>query len=225
MPNNLLFDFAAIAFMLASWVGYSRYSFYAASRRPSLMSAMQEQRIRWMRQMVMRENRITDATVVGNQLRGVTFFASTTVLIIAALVSLFAASGNVAELLSLVPKASPQSLALIDLKLATLLAAMIYAFFRFTWSLRQYKFLGVIVGAAPPHTADKATQEKCAQKAATLANAGSYAFNGGLRSYYFCLAMLTWFVHPIALVLSTTLVVAVLYYREFHSAAVLGLND
>lgn len=225
MNINTTFDVGALLVMLICWSAYNHYTLRAANSRPSLMSAMQEQRVRWMRQMLNRENRITDATIVGNQLRGVTFFASTTVLIIAALVSLLAASGSVAELLSYVPKASAQSIALIDLKIATLLGLMIYAFFRFTWSLRQYKFLGVIVGAAPAHTSDKATLEKYAQKAATLANAGAYAFNGGLRTYYFCLASLSWFIHPAALLLSTALVISVLYHREFHSAAVLGLND
>lgn len=216
-------DLLALLFTVFCWVAYSRYTLKAAALRPSLMSAMQQQRLRWMRQMVLRENRITDATIVGNQVRGVTFFASTTVLIIAALVSLLATSENIVAILAFMP--TPHTVAAIDMKVAVLIVFMTYAFFRFTWSLRQFKFLGVIIGAAPLHTAEQTLREKCALKAATLADAGSYAFNGGLRTYYFSLATLAWFIHPLVMMAATVAVLTVLYHREFHSAAVLGLND
>ncbi|MNJ78871.1 hypothetical protein D3C77_767340 [compost metagenome] len=42
-------------------------------------------------------------------------------------------------------------------------------------------------------------------------------FNFGLRSYYFGLAMLAWFINPWFFIIATTGVVLVLYRREFHS--------
>ena len=36
-----------------------------------------------------------------------------------------------------------------DLKVALLTAVFVFAFFRFTWSLRQYTFGAILVGAAP----------------------------------------------------------------------------
>ena len=38
-----------------------------------------------------------------------------------------------------------------DLKVVLLLAIFVYAFFRFTWSLRQYTFGALLVAAAPAH--------------------------------------------------------------------------
>ena len=43
------------------------------------------------------------------------------------------------------------------------------------------------------------------------------AFNLGLRSYYFGLAFLIWFLNPWFFALATTWVVGVLYRREFKS--------
>jgi uncharacterized membrane protein len=42
-------------------------------------------------------------------------------------------------------------------------------------------------------------------------------FNGGLRAYYFSFAAMGWFFSPLIFVLSTMLVAAVLYSREFRS--------
>ena len=55
-----------------------------------------------------------------------------------------------------------------------------------------------------------------------------YNFNLGLRAYYFSLALLTWFVHPLLFVIASSWVVGVLYRREFRSrtlkALLAGLN-
>jgi uncharacterized membrane protein len=45
----------------------------------------------------------------------------------------------------------------------------------------------------------------------------------GLRTYYFSLALLVWFIHPVAFMITTTWVVAVLYRREFHSKTLKAL--
>jgi len=47
--------------------------------------------------------------------------------------------------------------------------------------------------------------------------AAAETFNDGLRAYYFAFAALAWFVSPVAMVVATLAVVAILYGREFHS--------
>jgi uncharacterized membrane protein len=42
-------------------------------------------------------------------------------------------------------------------------------------------------------------------------------FNQGLRSYYFAMAALSWFLHPWLMIATTLWVVYVLYGREFQS--------
>jgi uncharacterized membrane protein len=50
-------------------------------------------------------------------------------------------------------------------------------------------------------------------------------FNDGLRAYYFSFAALAWFVSPLAMVVGTLAVVAILYSREFHSDVLQVLRD
>jgi uncharacterized membrane protein len=50
-------------------------------------------------------------------------------------------------------------------------------------------------------------------------------FNDGLRAYYFSFAVMGWFFSPLAFVLTSVLIVAILYNREFRSDVLGVLND
>ena len=54
-------------------------------------------------------------------------------------------------------------------------------------------------------------------RAARVISMAANQFNLGLRSYYFGMTMLAWFVSPWLFMLMSTGVVLVLYRREFHS--------
>jgi uncharacterized membrane protein len=57
-----------------------------------------------------------------------------------------------------------------------------------------------------------------------VATHASKDFNQGLRAYYFSLAALSWFVSPWLFMAATTVVVAVLYLREYRSTALQVLS-
>lgn len=218
-------DVVALLFMLLLWAAYTLYSTRMADQRDSLRNLMQLQRLAWMREMCGRDNRMVDATIVGNQLRGVNFFASTTVLLMAALLGLMGMDQGSLDSLASFQWASAESVAAWKVKVAILAALMTYAFFRFTWAMRQYQFVGVLVGAAPSGASvvDQSVTEQVAARAAGVASSAAYAFNTGLRAYYFALAALGWFVHPNVMMAMSVLVVLVLYRREFHSRTVANL--
>ena len=50
-------------------------------------------------------------------------------------------------------------------------------------------------------------------------------FNLGLRAYYFGMALLAWFIHPVAFAAASVWVVLVLYRREFSSEPALLLGE
>ena len=104
-----------------------------------------------------------------------------------------------------------------EYKIFLLLAIFVYAFFKFTWSLRQHNFCSVLIGAAPDPDTDPDRLEEYVVRSAKLAGAASNTFNYGLRAYYFGLAALTWFLNSWAFIFITALVIAILYHREFHS--------
>jgi uncharacterized membrane protein len=89
-----------------------------------------------------------------------------------------------------------------------------YAFFKFTWALRQFNYCATLIGAVP-HGPDDAF----ARCAAAVATHASKDFKQGLRAYYFSLATLGWFISPWVFLAASTLVTAVLYWREYRSSA------
>jgi uncharacterized membrane protein len=70
-----------------------------------------------------------------------------------------------------------------------------------------------------PNDRDIALSKDTAFTMARLSSLGAKHFNDGVRAYYFALAELSWFLHPVAFILSTTWIVLVLYRREYQSKA------
>lgn len=211
-------DTVALAWFLLGWFGYQRFSAWAArSGRPSLMGAMGQYRKDWWQGMIGRDLRIVDATILMNLSNSATFFASTTLLILGALFALLGTSDRAMAIVSDLPFSAETHQVLWEYKIFLLLGIFTYAFFKFTWSLRQHNFCSILIGAAPDPDTDPKRLEDYVVRSAKLASAASNTFNYGLRAYYFALAALTWFLNSWAFIGATSLVIAVLYHREFHS--------
>lgn len=190
----------------------------AANNTHCLASILHIHRVWWMQRMLKREVRVADAALLANLERNVNFFASTTMLIIAAMLTALTSKYDF-TLFDMGAVGNQHS----QLKLMVLLGIMVYAFFSFTWSLRQYGFGAVLMGAAPDvsQTDISARQQKeYAYSTAQVLDQASHSFNYGLRAYYYALATITWFVHPLAFMFATSWVVGVLYQREFKSKPV-----
>lgn len=227
MSTAYIWDFLAIAWFALLWIGYAYYAEYMARSRPSLSNTLDLYREDWMRRVLKRENRIADASVVGNLERNGAFFASSSLLIIAGILT---ALGYTEEALSVfqgMPWIAPPDRTILELKLVCLLAVFVYSFFKFTWSMRQYNFCAVLIGSAPLISEDgvsPAARLAFAQSAAKVANLAGDTFNLGLRSYYYALGLLSWFLHPALFIVVSTAVVGILYQREFHSTALTALR-
>jgi uncharacterized membrane protein len=216
--NNPLWDYVAVLFFLLLWIGYSVFSKRMATKTHCLASILHVHRVWWMQRMLKREVRVADAALLANLERNVSFFASTTMLIIAAVLTALTSNYDFA-LFDSGAMGSQNS----KLKLFMLLGIMVYAFFSFTWSLRQFGFASVLMGAAPDVSQTDITgkqRKEYAYSTAQVMDQASHAFNHGLRAYYYMLASITWFIHPLAFMVATTWVVVVLYRREFRSKPV-----
>lgn len=220
-------DWAALGFFFAAWVGYAVFAHRRARTKPSVLGSSNRERRRWMVQAAGREVRVFDGVVVQNLSASPSFFASTTILIIGGLLAVLSASDKATEFVREVPFAARTSVLVFDLKVVLLLAIFIYAFFRFTWSLRQYSFGALLVAAAPPHTemlADPVATEAFADRAGRVMGLAAEAFNDGLRAYYLAFAATAWFFSPWAMAAGTVGVVWILFRREFHSEVLQALN-
>ena len=212
-------DWAALAAFFAFWVGYARFAQRRARTHPSVLGSSNRERERWMWQAAARDNRVFDGVVVQNLSASPSFFASTTILIIGGLLAVLSTTDKVSEFVREVPFAARTSVLVFDLKLVLLLAIFIYAFFRFTWSLRQYSFGALVVAAAPEHTEllNDERRTEFARRAGRVMGLAAESFNDGLRAYYMAFAATGWFFSPWAMMAGTLGVVWILFRREFHS--------
>ena len=216
--NNPVWDYIAVIYFLVLWIGYNIFSKRMAVKTHCLASILHVHRVWWMQRMLKREMRVADAALLANLERNVNFFASTTMLVIAAVLTALTSKYNFTMFDSATLGGQNS-----QLKLLMLLAIMVYAFFSFTWSLRQFGFGSVLMGAAPDVSQEDITgkqRKEYAYSTAQVLDQASHAFNYGLRAYYYALASITWFIHPVAFMFATTWVVGVLYRREFHSKPV-----
>ena len=210
----------SLVWFLFCWVAYSLFAKSMAKKVASLSSVLHVHRINWMRRLLQREIRVGDAALLANLERNVTFFASSCVLILAGLLAALTALDKLQYVLAEITFATPDSILSIELKMVTLIFVFIYAFFTFTWSMRQFGFASVLVGAAPLPDDDTVTaneKRSFAIYGAKIIDQASHSYNYGLRAFYFSLALLTWFISPWVFMVAAGGVVGVLYEREFLS--------
>jgi uncharacterized membrane protein len=209
-------DLAAPLFFAVAWLGYA---WYADRDRGvhNLSGVMRDYRMLWMQRMLDREVRMVDTQILGNLMRSMSFFASTTMFIIAGLVAVLGARAEAMAVLAELPFAIESSTRLWDLKVLLLITIFVYAFFKFTWAFRHYNYCLILVGAVP--AADRLDEEskEIAKRAARIANSTGRHFNRGIRAYYFGLAVLSWFLHPLLFMAVTFWVVLIQYRREHRS--------
>lgn len=216
-------DACALAFFMLCWLGYA-YSAEHALSRPNLLSIINHYRLEWMREMLKRDNRSVDAMMVGNLTRSFTFFASTAIFILAALVSLLGYHTQFTAIINTIPYVKTTTPLLWEVKIFLLILIFTHAFFKHTWSMRLYNYVSIFIAAAPQRNDRTAEHETLAAKGAALTGNAARHFNSGLRAYYFGLAGLSWFLHPYLFIAVTALVVCVTYRREYNSSTLKYLS-
>lgn len=219
-------DWLALVAFFGGWVGYALFAKRRAAVRPSILGSTNRWRGEWMWRTTWRSNRIVDAAVTQSLSASPSFFASTSILIIGALLAALASTEQASELVRELPFAARTSMLVFDLKLALLAGVFVFAFFRFTWSVRQYSFGAVLVGATPEpeQFTDDEQRREFAERAGQVMALAAETFNDGLRAYYMSFAVVGWFFSPWAFMAGTVLVLWVLYRREFHSEVLHALN-
>lgn len=213
-------DLVAVLWFLVCWLGYTRYAIWKGRDTACLASVLHLYRGDWMRRLLLRDNRVADASVIGNLERNASFFASSTLIILAGILTLLGASERAVSLLADLPFVQQASRGLSEIKLLFLVVVFVYAFFTFSWCMRQYNFAAVLIASAPMvgerHVSEQ-ERKAFAERAARVISLAANQFNLGLRAYYFGMAILAWFIAPGLFMLMTGGVVLVLYHREFHS--------
>lgn len=220
-----LLDWIALVWFLFCWVGYTQYARFQHGKRPTIANQLAANREQWIEKMLKRDVKISDMTGLGILQRNVTFFASTTIFIIAGLLTVLGSTQQAINLLSALPWIEIASRAAWEVKIILLVVCFAYAFFKFTWSMRQYNFAVVLFGAAPDQSCDQEEHKLFVKHTNWLLSRASNSFNYGLRAYTFAIAVLGWFFNSWIFILCSSIVVLVLYRRECLSATLDALYN
>ena len=208
-------DGAAIAFILFLSVAIGWLIDHPGTRRPSVSVLMMQYRHEWMAEMVTRDPRIFDSSVLDGLRQGITFYASACMIAIGSGLALVGNSAPLQGLASELTLAAADALVL-KVKVLLVLAFIINAFLKFVWSHRLFGYCSIMMAAVPNDVTNPECYPRAAQAAEINITAGR-SYNRGLRSVYFALGALGWFLGPVPLLLSAIATMLVLLRSEFAS--------
>jgi uncharacterized membrane protein len=220
-PLNL----AALVFFLVCWLGYQPLLRALAHHRGGVINTdMTVIRTGWMRNMAGRDNRFMDGQLLGHVLSSASFFASSNLILIAAIAGgLFGGERTFRSASSLVVLQTSSRL-LFEGQLALVLITLARGLLDFMWSIRQMNYCLAAFGAAPlESTAEQ--QRTYGDITARLLNPALSSFNQGVRAYYFALAAAAWLFGPLACISITAGAVALLLWRQRRSTAARAISD
>lgn len=226
MSDFSLLDLIALAWYIVAWGLFGWLTDYGRWHRGSLSRLMDRERQNWMRALTKRDVRMVDTAIMGSLQNGTAFFASTSLIALGASLTLLNQSDRVFTIVSELPVAmlTPTKQAL-EFKVLGLAVVYGYAFFKFGWSYRLYNYAAILIGAIPPLSEDPAIVRRATERAADMQVHAGHHFHWGLRSLFFSIGYLGWFVGPIVFLFSSTLIVVILTRRQFWSPARLALLD
>jgi len=219
MPLDIsILDMLALFWFILAWYSLSWIGrHYKGNDKTTLKSITKSYRNQWMLQLLSRSNRMPDVALIGNLMRSVSFFTSTSILILASLIAVFGVINQAITIFHDIPFAQQVSAAFWKIKLFLLVLIFVYVFFKLVWSLRQYNSAVIMIGAAPDVFETDEELFQYANNLGIVMNRTGQHFIEGMRGYEYALAALAWFIHPLLFILATTFVSLVIYRREFAS--------
>ena len=147
-------DLLALAWFAAWWAGYVWFTDHRETAQPTLRRQMDKYIREWIVQMVGRDNRMLDVNIMRNLTRSSQFFASTTMLILGALVAMMGYAEKAAGVIAELPFSQQVSDREWELKIFLLVVIFVFAFFKLSWSIRQFGLASVLIGATRKPIAD-----------------------------------------------------------------------
>ena len=212
-----LFDWIALFLFFIAWLGYGPILKLIARRSGSLNDDMLVVRDSWMTAMTHREMRLIDSQLMGHSINSASFFASTNLLLIAAVAGiLFGGENALRGFAAVGAEAVPMKI--LEAKLALVLVCLARGFLDFIWSLRQMNYALALIGAAP-EIHSETDKVAYGHAVARVLNPALGGFSQGVRGYYFALAAAAWLFGPLWLALGVISAFSLLVWRQAGSPA------
>lgn len=218
---------------LSCWLGYSLFARKQAKKRNSLSSVLYRYRKEWVLKLSKSGMSEVDSDLLGSLERQVSFMASTSLLIIASLVTVLSAASEDFMDMSSLQFVDDVSLEIVQMKLLLMIFIFVYGFFTFSWALRQYGFSFILFGSSFNTVRYYKDNEKYQAQAvprdfkavAKVLDRAAHSYNYGIRAYYFAMAALAWFINDWFFMAACAVVILVLFRREFMSSSLQAMVD
>ncbi|MDC0074988.1 DUF599 domain-containing protein [Alphaproteobacteria bacterium] len=225
MQEFTSYDFVSTFWFISIWLIYTLIADGIGAKKGNLIGTMRKHRLSWMKQMMHRDNRLVDIQIINSLQLNTSFFASTSLLIVAGLITTLGATEKAVKLLTDFPLTVEISKQMWEIKILSLIIIFIYAFFKFAWAMRQLNYCSILIGSVNRNDNLHNNDDKIAEEAANIATKSGLHSNRGTRAYYYGLALLVWFIHPLLLIPTSIIIALVLFRREFKSQLLKSLSE
>lgn len=205
----------AIAFLFGTWLAYPLILrlFGIAPLNTQLMVA----RRKWVNEISNRSGNPFDAILLGHITNSVAFFGSATLIVLAGIFTIVVHIESIHNTVTNLHFIDPVSLELFALMYGLLASVLIVCFFSFTYALRQLLYSIALIGALPESASASEAYEDLTSDTTTVLTQALKTFNFGIRGYYYAMASMCLFVSPMLCIIATSIVTAILIYRQVKS--------
>jgi uncharacterized membrane protein len=205
----------ATLFPLICYFAYNLVVPLVERTRPSLSVIMSIERRRWVANAARRESPF-DAILAGNLMSSVSFMASTSALLVLAVLAVFGQLPALMTALETISVGRTHTPGEVVLQLVVVLSMFVLAFFAFTLALRQFNHFCIMLGALDH---DRQPAEAELDAVARLNSLGAKNFNSGIRAFYFSIGTIAWFAGEWLAIAVSLATIGILVHREFFSTA------
>ena len=217
-------DIIAVLYFGLVWLGYAKFAEWKRNKSKCLNQIMEQYRYIWFKTLLKRDQRMIDTGVMSGLQNGTGFFASCTLFAIGGTISMLSHPEDLRLIVSSIPYSHTGSPVMWTMKIMGLTLIFVYAFFKLAWAYRLFNYSAIMIGASPVRDErDTEIAKDITDRGASLNIVASRHFNRGIRVFFFALAYLGWFIHPVLFMGATTFVSIVLYRRIFASDALKAL--
>lgn len=223
IPGFSSADMLAATVFLASWLVYHFLIESRSIGSTSLNTRMNAYRMRWMEEMLRRDNRMVDVQVMSALHQGSAFFASTSLIAVGGALSLVRGGADLSAILATLPFGATASAAVWEMKIVGLAIIFVYAFFKFAWAYRLFNYAAILLGSTPNVEHIDSEARLTARRCGEMTVVAGRHFNRGQRAFFFALAYLGWFLGPWVFIAATVAALIVIARRQFGSDALTAI--
>ena len=126
---------------------------------------------------------VVDIQILRNILRSNSFFASTSILVLTGMITVFGATDRAIDFVQDLPFPASVSYELWKIKVLILVVVFIYAFSKYGWAMRQLNYCSIMIGAIAGFESVTDAGRSRTRNAAVVATTASTHTNRGIRHF------------------------------------------